>query len=236
MLRIFDRDLNTKVYNEASELSGNDRSEKLRLNSLSEVKSVIDKDRAPLIVLKPLVETQNSVKLLDYFEDSAALWIYRSYKDTAFSFVRFFGSDLISDWLRTIIEDKSDVWTSEHVPEKVRKIVLRYFSEEMPPYDAAALFWFVRNSFFFELNLNLHPSVIMTKYEDLVTNPSEMMQRIYDFTGHDFPGKQILREVRPVSMGKGKHISLSPHIDCLCQDLLVKLNQAYQTKIRENTR
>jgi hypothetical protein len=70
---IFEGDLNAKVYPEVSKLSSEDPRKQLRLNPLPKVKAVLDKDRAPLIILKPLVESQNTLQLLDYFEDSKAL-------------------------------------------------------------------------------------------------------------------------------------------------------------------
>src|SRR5262245_40086875 len=73
MNEIFERDLNTKVYAEQCKLTSNDVPKRLRLNPLSSVKTVLDQDRAPLVILKPLVESQNIIQLLDYIEGSKAL-------------------------------------------------------------------------------------------------------------------------------------------------------------------
>ncbi|QTA91882.1 sulfotransferase family protein [Desulfonema magnum] len=228
--RIFDKDLSVKVYKEVSKLSRNSISG-IRLNSLNTVKSMLEKDKAPVIVLKPLVETQNSLNLLDYFPNSGALWMYRNYKDVAASNLRRFGLKNGINNLRPVIEKEPHNWRSEHVSEEVRKIVIRYFAEDMNPYDAAALFWFVRNHFFFELKLDQHPRVMMCRYENFVANPLENMQQIYKFLGHDFPGAQILTEVHPSSVGKGKTIKLSPDIELLCEELLEKLNHAWELRI-----
>ncbi len=230
MTRIFERDYNTKVYGEFSQLSSRDTSEKLRLNPLDSVKSAIDRDRAPLVILKPLVETQNSPKLLDYFENSKALWLYRHYKDVASSNLKNFGVRNGIDDLRPMVKNQPENWRSEKVSEDVRKTVLEHFSEDMNPHDAAALFWYARNSLFFELKLDEHPNVMMCRYEDLVADPLKMVERVYRFVDHDFPGEKIIKEAHRESLGKGKSITLSPEIDLLCKELLEKLDKVYQTK------
>jgi hypothetical protein len=229
LTHIFDNDLNTKVYKEVSRLSRNNIP-KTRLEPFKRVRQIIDRDSAPLIVLKPLVETQNANTLLGYFENSNALWAYRHYKDVAASNLKHFGIRNGICNLKPIVKNEPGNWRSEHVPEHIKTIVRKYFAEDMNPYDAAALFWFVRNSFFFELALNQHPRVMMCKYDVLVNYPSETVRRIYEFWGHRFPGEKILKEVHPASVGKGKNISLSPDIDRLCGELLKRLNETYETR------
>jgi len=225
--RIFERDLDTRVYKEVSVLSRRNMPG-TRLNPLRLVKSEIGRNSARLIILKPLVETQNAVRLLNYFEGSAAVWMYRHYKDAAASNLRHFGLRNGIDNLRPIIRNDIRSWRAEHVSPEVRKTVLKYFSETMNPHDAAALFWFVRNRFFFELGLDQRSDVMMCKYEHLVRNPHDTVRRIYEFAGHDFPGEKIVGEVHSASLGKGKAIPLSRDMEFLCEELFGKLSQAYE--------
>jgi hypothetical protein len=71
--RIFEKDLDTKPCGEFSKLSSQDVAKGIRLNPLDVVQEEIRKDRAPFIVLKPLVESQNILQLLGYLEESKAL-------------------------------------------------------------------------------------------------------------------------------------------------------------------
>ena len=66
MTRIFFRDVRAKVYRESSILSSKDPF-RLRLNPLPLVEKRISRDKAPLIILKPLVESQNIIKLAGLF-------------------------------------------------------------------------------------------------------------------------------------------------------------------------
>jgi hypothetical protein len=228
MTKIFERDINAKVYGEFSELSSNDR-DKIRLNPLDSVKNKIDKNKLPLIILKPLVETQNSRKLLNYFYNSKALWLFRHYKDVAFSNINIFGIKNGISNLRPIVNREIDNWRSEYVSKPTRATVLKYFSEDMNPYDAACLFWYARNKLLFELGLDTNSDVMLCKYEELVVNPFATMQRVYKFLNHMFPGKKIVIDVHTKSVSKGKNIEISPEVEKVCEEMLQKLNSVYKS-------
>jgi hypothetical protein len=234
MLRIFRRDLNSKVFGEFSKLSRYDP-DKIRLNPLATVSREIEKEKAPLIVIKPLVETQNIDQLLDNFSHSRALWMYRHYKDVAASNLKNFGKNNGIEDLRPIVEGDPANWRSEGASPHVREVVKKHFSEDMPKHDAAALFWYARNSLFFDLNMKDNPRIMMCRYDDLVYRPTEMLQKIYDFIALPFPGAKIIEEVKTSSVGKGKNVKLNPEIEALCQQLLHKLDKVYLAKQQTST-
>jgi hypothetical protein len=107
---------------------------------------------------------------------------------------------------------------------------MKYFSEDMNPYDAAALFWLARNRLFFELALDKNPQVMMCRYEDLVTDPMQSTKNIYDFMGYVYSPFKIPGDVHANSIGSGKGLALSPDIDLICNRLLRKLDVVYQSK------
>lgn len=224
---IFERDIHAKAYGEFSELSSNDP-RRIRLNSFASVKKVIGEKKYPLIVLKPLVESQNLNKMLDYFESSKTLWMYRYYKDVAASNINKFGRNNGINDLRPIIKDDSQNWRSENVSDDTRKVVCKYFSENMNPYDAAALFWFARNKLFFDLDLQNNLRVLVCRYEDLVCNPHHITKSIYRFVDLSYPGDEIISMVHSKSVNKGNNIILSPGIEKLCNDLYQKLEETYR--------
>jgi hypothetical protein len=228
--RIFEKDLDTKTYAEFSKLSSQDVAKGLRLNPLDLVKKEIRRDRAPFIVLKPLVESQNILQLLGYFDESKALWMYRDYRDVALSNLTLFGIRNGINDLRPIVANEPDNWRSERASENVREIVARHFSENMNPYDAAVLFWFARNSLFFELGLDENPDVLMCRYEDLTASPVKAVSSIYRMLGWDYPGDEITAGIHSKSLRKGRDIELSPDVDHLAEELMDRLDKAYQAK------
>lgn len=226
MQRIFEKDLDAKVYGEFSKLSRHDE-KKIRLNPLDQVEREINKDVAPLVVLKPLVETQNLPELFDHFPTAKAVWMFRHYKDVAASNLTNFGEQNGVDDLRPIVQGAPDNWRSEGVSEEVREVVKEFFSEDMSEIDAASLFWYVRNHLFFDLKLQQNERVMMCRYKDFVFHPTETMEEIYDFAGADFPGERITRNVKTSSVGKGQHVRLNPEIEALCEQMLSRLEEAY---------
>lgn len=229
MLRVLENDLNTKTFPEFSKLSSIDKN-KIRLNPLDSVNDTIRKVRAPFVVVKPLVETQNVVRLLEYFDGSKALWMYRDYRDVASSNLRHFGIGNGIDDLRPIVEARPKDWRSEGVSKHVRTVVSTHFSEDMNPHDAAVLFWYARNILYFELELYDNPDVIMCKYEDLVTSPEDVLRGLYKNINEVYPGSQIHKAIHSRSVTRGQDVGLSPGVERLAAGLLEKLNRSYDTK------
>lgn len=236
MNRIFSKDLNTSVYREASRLSSNDQPKRLRLNPLDQVQQEFARNKAPLIVLKPLVESQNILQLLDYFPKSQALWMYRHYRDTAISLVSRFGQTTSLQDIQHIVKNDHDSWYAEGASEYVRTVITQHYSEAMSPYNAAALFWFARNQLFYELHLDQNSRVLMVRYEDLSANPGETIERIYQFLGFNCLEKvKLVQEVKTTSVGRGHSIELSPAIEQLCSKLLMQLEQTYAAQSSQSS-
>lgn len=236
--RVFARDFNVSVYRESSRLSSKDQTHqgkyKLRLNASSELETTLSKNRAPITVYKPLVETQNIIDLFNLFPNSKALWMYRHYKDVTNSLLRKFSTNVGIRNLRGIVNNSQGNWYSEKVSDSLRLTVEKYFSEQMDPKDAAALFWFVRNQLFYELNLENNSRVLMCRYEDLASQPALVMHQIYCFLDADFNEKNIW-EVNVNSVFKGKSIELSTEIEELCDGLLKRLNTTYIEQLKHYT-
>jgi hypothetical protein len=218
------KDWNAKIYPEHSILSSGDRVDRLRLNPLDVVARSLERERFPLVVLKPLVETQNADRLLEFFHQARAIWMYSHYKDVAASNLKRFGSGNGIKNLRYIVQDNAQNWRSERVSPDVRALIKTYFSETMNPYDAAALFWYTRNRYYFDLSLDVHPRVMRCQYSNFVTSPGQTIQGVYRFVDWPYPGDGILSEIHSTSIGKGRVVELSPEIDKLCNELWLRFN------------
>lgn len=219
---MFDRDWRTSVYKEQSRLSSRDSDKGLRLNPLDEVATAIAADPAPIVVLKPLVESQNIAELLDYFEGSKAVWLYRRHTDVASSYLRRWNDRSISD-LRSIVNDRND-WRNEHVSQDVREIVTAHFSEHMAAHDASALYWFSRNRHFIDRRLGSDPRVTLCRYEVLVQRPRDEIARLYEFIDVPLPARSLIDRVHTRSVERGASVTLSESVDALCTALLNRLD------------
>jgi hypothetical protein len=233
MYWIFERDMNARIYRESSELNSQDTVEHVRLDPLPEVKAHVDRNNVPLIVLKPLVESQRFHELASIFPGSKALWQYRHYQDVAASNIKAFGEDNGVKDLRPLIDNDRSNWRSQNSAAETRETIRRFFREDMNPYDAAALFWWARCRLYFDLNLVQNPDVLPCRYEDLAIDPAATMRRIYTFIDVPYPGDHIVRDVHPQSVGKGRVSRLSPEVDQLCAELLSRLDRLNAQAIRK---
>jgi len=224
----FNNDLRSKTYGESGLARGYGRGSRHRLLPYGEISHVFSKEKAPLLIAKPLVESQNIVHLLDYFPNSKAIWVYRQYKDVVNSSKIKFGNDPIYYNLRAVIDPNlNDHWYAENASEKTKSIVRKLFTKDRPIFDLIALSWYVRNVLFFELELFLNDRVILLKYEDFVLNPSKLMKQVYQYLGLSYPGDRIVKGIHRHSINKGQGVVLSSDIMALCDKLLTDLNDVY---------
>jgi len=221
---LFRLDWDTVTYDEVSPLSCLDPVEGLRLNPLTEVKARILADRAPLVVYKPLVESQNLNILLDLFPVAKAVWMYRDFRAVVLSNLKYFGRDTGHRDLVPIIEGNTSNWRAEKLAESDRDIIRDIYSTDMDPNDAAALFWYARNSLFFSRGFHSDDRVRTCRYGDLVTRPAGVMAEAYGFLGHPYPGDRIVADVFTGSQGRGRDLELSPPVLELCEGMLARLD------------
>lgn len=231
VVRIFKKDWRFKVFNEiGSPLSKKDTEHGMRLDPADEILFYLQQRRENRFVCKPLVESQHAGALLEAIPNSKALWIYRNYADVASSDMKKFGSNNGIFNLSSIVYQKPD-WRNENISSSTRNLVEKEFSEDMNPSDAAGLFWYVRNILFFENNLDKNENCFLIRYEDLVSDTETACRALYSHLRIPFPKGSFRTEAHTRSIGKGKTISLSPHLDELCRDLYERLESQYEKKL-----
>ena len=225
LMRILEKDFRVDSYEESSCLFHPDS---LRLKSMEYVLNIVRGKRAPLSTIKPLLDSQNIGRILDRYENSYGLWIYRHYKDVANSSVSHFGKDTgISD-VSAVADQSKGNWRAENTSKQTLDILSGLFSPSMEPHDAAALFWYCRNILFFEQGLDKDRRVILCNYEDIVGRPAETIASIYKFLDERFPGKRLVSGVHGGALKNGRLLKLSPDVETLCHDLWKRLDDSYR--------
>lgn len=224
MLELFGADRRSVTFPERSSLSSPSE-DRLRLKPLPEVRRSLEGIRAPLLVLKPLVESQNVPVLLDGLDNSYGIWMYRSAESVAASDISYFGVENGERNLRLLLSNKPPNWRGEVVPETTRSIVSRHYRAGMDPYDAAALFWWARTSLFFDLRLDERPDVRLCSYERLVSRPEQSMRSLYGFIGVMYPERDITSGVHREAAGRGNRVTLSSEVRRLCDELWERLER-----------
>jgi hypothetical protein len=226
----FDRDWSCMAFGEDEGLALGPTYEhdlRWRWRPLEEVIAVFDSLAAPLIIAKPLVESQRALELLEVFPRSRIIWVYRDYKDVAHSSIMMFGAEASLHNLGAVLDPKMNRhWFSENLSDESRDLVRRYFNPDRPLSDLKVLGWLVRNSLFFQLGLDRNPRVTMSRYENLVSDPVVEMRRLYAFLNARFPGPQICSHMHQESVTKGNHSRVSGDLDSLGRALLARLDDA----------
>jgi len=211
-----------KIFSETNDLIHKKSSDKnyIRLKPFNELKVIFENQKEPVIVLKPLVESQNAFDILDYFEGSIGLWLYRDYKSVVNSMLKKWGAKVGLRMLE-MIEKNSSNWRSEKSDENTIRFVKSILNLELLPQDTASIFWYLRNSHFFRQNLQSHNRICLIKYSNLVSEPVYLGKRLSkigfqnDLKGDFYHSK---------SLDKGKDLKIHPIINQFCTDLFDRLN------------
>ncbi|MEM8584507.1 MAG: sulfotransferase [Bacteroidota bacterium] len=225
LYKIFCKDPRTKVYQEFSSLSSDDKQHKIRLNPIEKVAKTISRIKHPVVVLKPLVESQRIDALSQISKNTKYIWLYRNFEDVAASNLKKFGKENGLKNLKPVVSGEKNNWRSEHLSSNIVQRVRGFHSSSITQVDAAALFWWVRNQLYFQQNLNQNDRVYTCQYESLVTDPIAEMKKIYAFLSISYPGNHIVSDVHSHSIGKGKDIQLAKEIKAICSSTLEQLNR-----------
>lgn len=224
LLDIFNADRRSVTFPERSALSSS-AEERLRLKPVPEMKRILEGTRAALLVLKPLVESQNLPTLLEGLDNCHAVWMYRRPESVAASDLSYFGMPNGERNLRLLLTNEPPNWRGELVPDTTRSVLSRHYRPGMNPYDAAALFWWARNSLFFDLRLDERPEVNLCSYERLISSPEPIMRGLYDSVGVGYPHRDITHGVHQRSVERGNNIPLDQEVRELCEELWQRLQR-----------
>lgn len=224
MTELLDTDTRIRVFGELEALFDNTPRHH-RLRPAAEVRKVLARSGAALNVVKPLVESHRCAELLELQPGAVALWMFRHYEDVSSSNLRRFGLRNGVDNLRPVHLRDPDDWRNAGLSDETRELVSEHFSEHMSPYDAAALFWYCRNSLFDEQQLLNDERVRTCRYESLVAEPDAMVREVYGWVGLSRGCSGALETVHARSVGKGAGLEISDPVRVLCDSMSERLTQ-----------
>lgn len=196
------------------------------------IKKLIDESRHQIVAFKPLCDSHRVPHLLDELDQTGAakaLWVYRSVDDRARSAVAKFGSDNL-DALKEIAAGRgSQRWQAQGLSASSRSFVQSFDFARLSAHSGAALFWYLRNSMYFEHGLDRRDDVLLVSYDELVDDPREQWNRVCRFLSLAYRDEVLDRHairrppVRP-------SLDLDPRIRSRCADLMRRLDAAAGTR------
>jgi hypothetical protein len=195
-------------------------------------------------VFKPLNDAQNADKFLAALPNVISIWMVRDFRDSANSMVNHWGDharDIIRrialwEW-KKVYEKTGEIWDwrRDRLSETMIEVCQRFYREDMLPQEAAVLFWWIRNQFFFDLGLDRHSRVMLVRYEHLVSDKVAQFEAVFGFLGLPFK-PHFVDDVVISSIGKYESPGITPEIEKLAVDMLERLNATYdkQANLKSN--
>lgn len=212
-----------------SDLSTKDTSElprhTIRLDPLQDVKSVLERNPSRLIVVKPLVESQRAKEILEYFPQSKALWIYRDYADAVHSMAEKWGRDFGVEHLLPVLKNDPDNWRSESLSDSVLEDIQHAADKGINGHDGWGLFWYARNSLYFDQLLANEPQMSLLKYENMVSDERYLPNALRR-VGMPYYAAVVesATKFHRSSIGKGRDVEFSPHVRALLDSMSERLD------------
>lgn len=184
----------------------------LRLVEDSQVEALVKAQKSPWVLLKPLHDSQRAVELLERFERSRGIWIFRHYNSVVQSHLGYYHHDPLT-YLRPLREKDVNSWMLSGLEDQSMEQVFELIElagSSIP--DLYAVFWYARNSFLFQHLKRVN--LLVVSYEKLVTSPHECLQAFNKHLELDLSTKALLVPDRRGFKSAG--FELMPKIDHAC--------------------
>ena len=202
------------------------------LRSDDDVRRLVDACHYPHVVFKPLLDSHRVVDLLDLSGlpgPTRAVWAYRDVDGRVRSYLAKFGDinlRVMAAYART---GDASHWQLQGMGENSARFVRSLDYDGMSPASGAALFWYVRNQLFFDLDLHDRPDVCLASYNDFIARPEQSMADLCAFLDIPFREAMVAHiESRPQAVTRA--LDIDPRIRARCQDLAVRLDDAKQAQ------
>lgn len=189
----------------------------------------LDRSPFPMVMLKPICDSHRADQILDRFDQSRGLWIFRDYKDTVRSAARKWPSAAKGIELLAEGEIKAAGWWAGGLTGEDFELVRQNYCRNMTPEEAHALLWYLRNTFYFRLKLDKREDVRLIKYEDLVTDPEARFAELFRFIDVPFQ-ERFVSAVRASAVGGRSTIKISNRIHALCSEVYDRLTTSYRSQ------
>lgn len=213
LLDVFQRDQRTEVLNENSPKIAHN----YRLVP-SRVLVAINNSTAPVLVMKPILNSFDSLALLRKHSNSKVIWVIRDYQDMVASSMKKFGT-IVSNYMKDLVlHNKGDNWLCDGVPTKIREILYNIDSSGFNSYDWMGLVWWAVNNTILSSRLYDHDRFLFVRYESLVCKSNDNLRKIYTFIGLEYNNK-FAKYIDSRSIGRGSTIHLHPQVEKMCSDL-----------------
>ncbi len=231
-LRVLNRSPSVAVFEETNARAYSDG---WRLRSDDHLRYLVHRTNRDIVAFKPLNDAQWVDRLLASHPDSKAIWIYRDYADVANSMVALWGGaqiDHIRQIARGRFKDPGSAALGERVNPAHTELIKQLSEIRLSEFDAAAAIWLLRNSIFFDLELEKRTDVLLVNYEDAVSGPERCFSRVFRFLGAASTPDSY-GNIVSTSIGKHEAPAIDSKILTACARLKKRLDACYRGQVDE---
>ena len=222
---LLSRQWDTKVFGEFSDLSSHHPVNDVRLGPITRVNAILSNVHARNVIMKPLVESYQCIRLLDEIKNSSGIWQYRHYHDVAVSDNKHFPDSSGLPNLQPILDGETKNWRAAGLSEKVIETVRYFCSLPLSKYEFACLFWWTRNTLYFTTGADNDERVGLLGYPALLKNPQSALAAAQSFAGIQSKGsdKNVGLIVYDTKAGVDDKQPINDELRTLCDDMYARL-------------
>jgi hypothetical protein len=179
------------------------------------------------VLFKPLCDSHRIDEILDGLgtpSPGRAIWAYRSVDGRVRSALAKFGNNNL-EVLSEIAAGRGDHrWQAQGLSAENRALVKSFDYATMTPETAAAMFWYIRNSLYFERGLDHRDDVTLASYDRFLSEPEESMQALCSFL--DFPyDPELVAHIETRPPARREPLDIDPEVRRVCDELGARLDE-----------
>jgi hypothetical protein len=197
--------------------------------------------KSPIILLKPLHETQRITDFLDEFSDAPAIFSLRHYYSVVQSHLHYYSSPHSLrygtqghdpfEYVRGILPSAEPTWKNENHSQTHQNLVEELWQHVESPADAYALYWLSRNQLYFDQELE--DRVALVRFERILESPSQSLASLSKHIRHGIPKRNALIVTKPKFDGEKTPPSIHPKIQKACEELHQRLGEVEERWFRK---
>jgi hypothetical protein len=195
-----------------------------RFRDFRVIDGLIRQSPAHFVIFKPILNTHQTIQMLEHFPTVRIIFALRHYTDVINSSLKRFGVMNRIGHVRAWMEDDFSEFRSAPPPAETKAEIRRLWKPGLNPESGAALYWFFYNRLYYDLKLNQHPRVRLVRYESLVAEPEKGFREICEFLGLPFEEKMI-EGVFATSIRRDATPALDAEIQAACDALWEQMSR-----------
>lgn len=209
-----------QVYNE-----GNGKAfRNFRLRSLQTIESLIEGSRAEFILFKPLCDSHRALEMLERFRPRArVIWAYRDVDGRVRSALAKFGDSNLRVLRAFAAGEHDEAWQVQGMSLENADLIRSFNFDRLSAESAAALFWYIRNSLYFEMSLDQRPDSMLASYDQVLAEPDRVIGAVCAFLGLQFQ-PELVAHIKPSHLASTKPLAIDGRIRERCAQLQERLD------------